>query len=104
MLKVQSALHLERWSCATWSLNTDLTNLAVLLKVFSLSNRNSDGNALLAVKHLMHLTNVSAVMSVTDSGCIARVTRQVKREIHTFCELLNSKDRTCSGPAKSTPV
>ena len=103
-LKVQSALRFERWSCTTSSLNTDLTNLVVALKVFPLSDRNSNGNPLLAVNCLKHLIKVSAVMSVTDSGCIAGVTRQVKREIHTLWELLNSKYRTCSGPERSTPV
>ena len=49
-----------------------------------LSDRIFLGIPLRAVNHFKHMMNVSVVIFVTTSRCMARVTQHVKRHIHTL--------------------
>lgn len=68
-------------------------NFAVAMNVFPLSDRNFRGRPLVAANRLRHLMNVSVDKSVVMSRCTARVTRQVKRQIHALLVLVDPNKR-----------
>ena len=90
-----------RWT-SSW-LKIDSMILVATLKVFLLSETILEGKPLCAVNLFKHQKNVGVERSAIKSKCMAQVTQQVNRHIHTFLVVLPTPFRW-SSLAKSTPV